>query len=398
MNGLKRFLTGMLLTVFVVSAAFGQTTLINETFGTVPPSNWTNGAIAPTHGTVGDGDAHCLVFATPSSGAISIVTKSVTDPDRVTFRWRSSAMSYSGTFTLKYSTNVGGPFSSTVATLTGKTTTYTLQANNLGLTGTYYFQLERSAGTRDDLYIDNFIVTQSIVRSTSSLSGFLYEPSSGPSSEQSFTVSAVDLTANLVLTAPTNYEISKTSSSGFTSSLSYTPSSGVVASSTVYVRLKSGLSEGSYNNETITISSTGKVSKTVICSGDVRTSISVSTASLTNFNYDPGSGPSAEQNFSVSGQDLTNNITLTPPTNYEISTGTGGGFSASNPITLTQSGGTVNATSIYVRLKAGLSQGTYNSENISVSSAGKVTKTVSCSGFVGPLILNVKVFLEGGLW
>ena len=96
--------------------------------------------------------------------------------------------------------------------------------------------------------------------------------------------------------------------------------------------------------------------------------------------------------------DLTNDISITPPTNYEISTGTGGGFSATNPITLTQSSGTVSATTIYVRLKAGLSQGTYNSEDITISSTGKVSKTVTCSGSVVPMILNIKVFVEGALW
>ena len=73
-----------------------------------------------------------------------------------------------------------------------------------------------------------------------------------------------------------------------------------------------------------------------------------------------GNGASAEQSFTVEGSNLTNNISITPPTNYEISTATGGSFVATNPITLTQSGGTVSTTTIYVRLKAGLSVNTYN--------------------------------------
>jgi hypothetical protein len=54
--------------------------------------------------------------------------------------------------------------------------------------------------------------------------------------------------------------------------------------------------------------------------------ISPSSTTLTGFNYGLGSGPSGEQSFTTSGQFLTANLTLTPPTNYEISTGTGGSF------------------------------------------------------------------------
>jgi len=57
-----------------------------------------------------------------------------------------------------------------------------------------------------------------------------------------------------------------------------------------------------------------------------------------------------------------------------------------NPITLTQSGGTVASTTIYVRLKAGLNVNSYNSENISAVS-GSLTSDVTCSGSVTPIPL-----------
>ncbi|MFA4907444.1 MAG: T9SS type A sorting domain-containing protein [archaeon] len=112
--------------------------------------------------------------------------------------------------------------------------------------------------------------------------------------------------------------------------------------------------------------------------------ITIDPSSRTGFSYVQGSGPSAEQSFTISGSDLTVNISITPPTDYEISTGTGGSFSATSPITLTQSGGTVSSTTIYIRLKAGLSAGNYNSETITASSTGATNKTVSCSGAVLP--------------
>lgn len=118
------------------------------------------------------------------------------------------------------------------------------------------------------------------------------------------------------------------------------------------------------------------------CYGGSTPTITLSTSSLTGFTYEVAEGPSAEQSFTVEGSDLTDDITLTPPTNYEISTGTGGAFSASNPITLSPSSGSVSSTTIYVRLKAGLSQGDYNSEDITAASTDATSQTVTCSGEV----------------
>ena len=108
--------------------------------------------------------------------------------------------------------------------------------------------------------------------------------------------------------------------------------------------------------------------------------ITLSTSSFTGFSYEEGSGPSAEQTFTVEGSDLTDDIILTPPTNYEITETTGSGFGSS--ITLTQSGGSVSTTTIYVRLKAGLSIGTYNNEDITASSTGATDQNVTCDGEV----------------
>ncbi|MDZ7822016.1 MAG: hypothetical protein U5N26_09505 [Candidatus Marinimicrobia bacterium] len=202
--------------------------------------------------------------------------------------------------------------------------------------------------------------------------------------KQSFTVSGQYLTDDITLTPPASYEISVTSGSGFASSLTLTPSGGTVSSTTIYVRLRSGLSEGSYNGEDITISTAGTSDQTVTCSGDVieypSPSMTVSQVSLSGFNYITGSGPSSEQTFTVGGQALTSNISLLAPDNYEISATSGSGFGSS--FTLTKSGGTVNSTTIYVRLRSGLSAGSYDGEDITISTDGASDKTVTCSGVV----------------
>ncbi len=90
--------------------------------------------------------------------------------------------------------------------------------------------------------------------------------------------------------------------------------------------------------------------------------------------------PSAEQSYDVSGTDLTGNITITPPAGYEISTGTGGGFVPTNPITLTQAGGSVPLTPIYIRLNSATLG--VNAGNITNVSAGSNNPNVSLSGNV----------------
>ncbi len=93
----------------------------------------------------------------------------------------------------------------------------------------------------------------------STLTGFTYEDGSGPSTEQTFVLSGTDMNStNVVLTPPVNYEISKTTGTGFVASpstLTYTAYSG--ADETVYVRLKAGLSVNTYNGEIIAIAGGG---------------------------------------------------------------------------------------------------------------------------------------------
>ena len=89
---------------------------------------------------------------------------------------------------------------------------------------------------------------------------------------------------------------------------------------------------------------------------------------------------SSQQSFTVSGQYLTNNIIITAPTGFQVST-TSGSFSGST-VTLTQSGGTVASTIIYVRMQALASSPTAGS--ISITSTGATSLSQSVSGTVLP--------------
>ncbi|MFH0864676.1 MAG: T9SS type A sorting domain-containing protein [Bacteroidota bacterium] len=222
------------------------------------------------------------------------------------------------------------------------------------------------------------------------LTGFTYIIGSGPSAEQSYNLSGSSLTgypSNITVTAPTDYEISLSSGSGFTSSVNVPYSSATLASTLIYVRLKAGLSIASYNSELIANAGGGATTVNVSCSGSVTDvplpSLSVTQSSLTGFNYTVGSGPSTEQSYSLSGSALTgypSNITVSAPTDYEISLTSGSGFTSSVNIPYTSA--TLASTLIYVRLKSGLTIASYNSEIISNAGGGATTVNVTCSGSV----------------
>src|SRR5690606_399477 len=90
----------------------------------------------------------------------------------------------------------------------------------------------------------------------------------GPSSEQSFTVSGSNLTSDITVTAPANYQVSLTSGEDFEDFVTLIPADGTVAATTVYVRLNSGLAINTYNGN-ITVTADDVANKTVALSGSV---------------------------------------------------------------------------------------------------------------------------------
>ncbi len=110
--------------------------------------------------------------------------------------------------------------------------------------------------------------------------------------------------------------------------------------------------------------------------------VTVTPLTLTGFTYMEGNGPSDEQSFTVSGLNLSGNVVITEATDYEISLLSGDDFTAQSSITLSHSNGTIEETSVYVRLKAGLAVGEYNDEDITITSADVDDIEVTCSGNV----------------
>jgi pectin methylesterase-like acyl-CoA thioesterase len=104
--------------------------------------------------------------------------------------------------------------------------------------------------------------------------------------------------------------------------------------------------------------------------------------------------PSTSQSYVVSGASLTNNVIITAPTGYEISSNGGSNWNnSSTPIVLTQDiNGNIPNTSISVRLNAS-SAATY-SGNITHTSTGATSVNMAVTGTVQSAPLSVSSILQ----
>jgi hypothetical protein len=224
--------------------------------------------------------------------------------------------------------------------------------------------------------------------SSGSLTGFAATPSSA-SSVQSLTVSGSALTSNILVTASADYELRVSGGSGFSSGIILSPTSGTVSSS-VEVRLKSGLTTGTKNG-TLTLSSTGAANVSVSLSGTVSTAAITLSASSFAFSGNPGS-PSISQTYTVSASGLTGPLLVSAPPGYEIRPSGSQNFvpSHSFPVGFAP-------TVVEIRMN-GLAPGIYNGV-VSHSSTGVTTQNVIVNGtcaFVEALLTPVTA--QSGIW
>lgn len=94
--------------------------------------------------------------------------------------------------------------------------------------------------------------------------------------------------------------------------------------------------------------------------------------------HNTSNSASVPQSFLAEAINLTSNLVITPTTHYEVSADNMS-FTAA-PLNISPVSGNVSKM-IYVRLKANLTAGDYNSELILLSATGTTNKTVSCSGY-----------------
>ena len=229
-----------------------------------------------------------ITWTTPSSDPSISIVGSISSLDY----YENNGPSPEGTFTVSGSSlaadiTITAPANFEVSLTTGSgfsnSVNITQTAGSVDAT-TVYTRLV--SGLSPNTYTDNATVTSAGAdNQTVSLSGtvtaadpqitvtaflddFNYVVSvGGPSSEDSFTVEGLFLTTDIVATAPANYEVSLASGAGFGSSVNITPSSGTIASTTIFVRLSESLSVGNYTGD-ITISSTGVADETITVNGN----------------------------------------------------------------------------------------------------------------------------------
>lgn len=187
--------------------------------------------------------------------------------------------------------------------LGARNTTGAFTSNITGLSPntTYYVRAyaTNTAGTSYGSQVSFTTTTPILFVTPTTLSDFTYIQGGGPSSEQSISLAGSNLIENTIITAPTNYEISKTSGGPFSSSITETTTN---FSYSVYIRLKAGLLSGDYNGETITITSASASSQTVTLNG------SVTTEDYTTWTYKGN----IKVDTTSSGYDVTNNVTNFP--------------------------------------------------------------------------------------
>ncbi|WP_280158098.1 MULTISPECIES: gliding motility-associated C-terminal domain-containing protein [Flavobacterium] len=161
--------------------------------------------------------------------------------------------------------------------VSGPNTPTLSQTNNIatlsGLTnGSYVYRWTVTSGTCtasvDEVNLTVGTPSSVLTSSVASLTGFSTCTGTA-SADQSFTVSGTLLTGNVTVTAPTGFEVSLSSGTGFGSSVTI-PASGTLAATTVYTRLVSTATAGAKSGN-ITVASTGATTQNVAASGTVNT-------------------------------------------------------------------------------------------------------------------------------
>ncbi len=123
----------------------------------------------------------------------------------------------------------------------------------------------------------------------------------------------------------------------------------------------------------------GTIAHSYTIESEAGPTITVTGTPLGAFTSTPGT-PSTEQSYTVSGINLTDDVMINAPDDFEISLTSGTGFGSS--LTLPQSEGSVASTTIYVRFNRA-TEGT-SSGDITHASSGATTQNVAVSGTAAP--------------
>ena len=227
----------------------------------------------------------------PTIGTLNSITKTIGDAN---FSLTAPSSNSSGAFS--YSSS-----DTSVATISGSTVTL-VGVGTATITATQAANGNYSSGSTSATLTVNPVVP--IISTTGTLNAFT-SCLGFVSAEQSFSVSGVNLSSNITVTAPSGYELSLTSGGSFGNAVTLTQSAATVATTSVYVRLNNNASNGASGN--------------IVCSSTNATSVNVSTGSATVGN--PTVTNSNALNFDGINDKVTLNSNLLPATTeltYEL--------------------------------------------------------------------------------
>ncbi|WP_199118983.1 T9SS-dependent choice-of-anchor J family protein [Pedobacter sp. ASV28] len=229
---------------------------------------------------------------------------------------------------LKYSTNYtgsGNPESATWVDLDGKfplatsdtwTKSQNIDLSNVKNQTVYIAFVYTSTTTNGSRWtIDDVEITNSSTPAPTALNlpinalSFGYQAAGSTSTAKTFTFSASNISSNVVLNAPANFTISKTSGGTFESSLSYTVAETNNTSTTVYAKFSPSVANTNYNQNLI-ISTTGVADQALNLSGN---SFNTSnTLEVVNWNIEwfgaSGNGPSNKAQQAANVKTIFNNL------------------------------------------------------------------------------------------
>lgn len=385
---------------------WGQTYLINEGFEstTFPPTGWTNsesGTIRTTNNPR-TGSA-CLGFNGVND---AIYTPQLSNPDQLSFWYRRSSNTTAWTLNVQVSTDASSWTS--IGTITNASTTYQEFTYDLSSYSNIYVRMldQRSTGTHER-YVDDFTVTEragSVSAPTTQASNITFSSigqtgmtagwTNGDGSKRivlmntsnSFTdpTDGTDPTPNTVYGGSGEQVVYNNSSN----SVAVT---GLSTSTTYWFRVYEYNGSGTdtkYLTTTATNNPNSQASAApapLIASPD--------PASLSGFSTVAGTASTA-QTFTISGSNLTDDLVVTAPTDYEVRENETGSYGSS--VSFTPSSGTVSEKTIQVRIAASASVGT-PSGNVVCSSTDATSQNVAVSGTVNEPP-SITFYFRGPSW
>ncbi len=301
-QSLKLLSITVALNFCVLSFNFAQTIALwefdSQTTATTTPTNgsvsiatWSTGAISYSTGTTGSATDKAIsttVFNTPSVNTAKYLEFTISPTANYAMSINSISFfdqkSNTGPTSWVLRSSLDGYVSdlntpspgTTNSTFPATAQTVDLGINFQNITPSVTFRLyaygaSSSAGTwrLDNLAIDGSIydVLNPIIVASKTAISFSTITTGAPSVAKSFITSGFVLTGDLTVTSPSGYEVSLTESSGYTNSLSFTPSMGRVTSKVIYVRLI-GATAGNYNGS-IVLTSPSVPTRNITMSGSV---------------------------------------------------------------------------------------------------------------------------------